>query len=1377
MTGWISFQAKDDALIVSNGGGDARPFDRLGVISICHLGISPKVAKPPRDNYMENGALCANHRLPTLIAERMQSADANIRGSLASAAKQTSADYTGRFELELLQNADDAIGDRATSELIGAKGMGFKSVLEITDSPEIHSGEFHFQLARKQGEDELRIPNVIDDAINAPQGAVTVLRLPYRDESAKKTVIDRLNNITPELMLFMQRLSRINIEINGDAPRVLEINRGASTGFDSGTCTLTENNTATKWRRWTAPWSVGNKPKEQPGKQMSVSLCLPLGNDGKPVAAQQEYPLCVFFPTKGEIPGLKALLHASYDVSINRDHISPAASEHDRKAIREKACGLIAEVLTQISPETALRAFGGIRAPGTQKGEITQLQKAIRDTITAAAFIPVVGGSLVKPGDARLWRHDLGNVVRESHKEVCSANLLSPMLAREHTSPDIRKILDGMGAKIIGEIEHAKLLRFCKNDGMQSCAAALRTAESIIAKNEECAGILKQSPLWLTESNTPRAIEGVMPLLWIRPKIWPEWLGAQFISPELRRAIDPASREKDTNKLPALKGKGVWPFDNPRAFFNGALLPFCRGKDAKWWAEHGWDVLRMAIQWAGADGKTTNKKVGDIIHLPTDKGWMPANNCYAGGAWGGPATFGKYFKNIENRGVIVSPSKWRKALNENIDREKLGKVLRGFGVSWSPKIRNVSFCERTAPSEIAREYAYGRLKSIQEYYVSAHSLAKSENIIIEHFPGALNGCKPVEVFRAMQEIPDRVRQQIRIEYFYHGSRRGFDYCESFAMFQLRRCKWFPCHAGLHQSNKSGRVMTAPEDAFMPGQGIRGITPMVVKPEMPAGEWHDVYNTLQQLGVKEEIPPNTEKSWWRGHMEELATTINKRESGIRWLREKKGMAAAISTFYRKFHASLEGMGDVPFLHKVNNVEFVNFAPLSEVCWADKSYHETVRGALLGNYKLLPFALNSGKVFGVQPLSESITERLIRGEEWNHKDAKSALNRLNSRKAMLALVTGKRHSDFDFLENIRGYRRLHLALAKQGSDEEIASPEVEFYIDDKTLFVNIGGNAWRALSAGIVQKLGIPAEKANVLYTLLHDADEKECRAWLQSQGISEDEIVRAIQDSKQPNDAKSSLENNQSHPPKENGKDNESELPEESAEKESEGVSTTTSPGVTQQPVSGQPSSGQHTIISDVKSTQTQQPPPKGQTHHAPTPTQKEAVIAKPRNHHTANTQRDLSPTDEGAEILTTENMEALLGPPPSTLHPSDLGRMAEELLFAKLQDKYGTDAVVWENEKTQNNHGFDFTVQTDEGELYIELKYRSTRPQKVALTKKEHMHAQEKGGRYRLYVSYPSSDGTGTTYYKQFVIPPAAWDAFEPNSWEIRLADLQIADD
>ena len=53
------------------------------------------------------------------------------------------------------KNADDAatiaaLGDEgAIGGLIGAKGLGFKSILEFSDSPEIYSGEFRFRFSRE----------------------------------------------------------------------------------------------------------------------------------------------------------------------------------------------------------------------------------------------------------------------------------------------------------------------------------------------------------------------------------------------------------------------------------------------------------------------------------------------------------------------------------------------------------------------------------------------------------------------------------------------------------------------------------------------------------------------------------------------------------------------------------------------------------------------------------------------------------------------------------------------------------------------------------------------------------------------------------------------------------------------------------------------------------------------------------------------------------------------------------------------------------------------------------------------------------------------------------------------------------------------------
>src|SRR5262245_33510607 len=55
--------------------------------------------------------------------------------------EETQLDYGGRAIWELLQNADDAMAplDTQSAQLIGVKGLGFKSVLEITDEPEIYS--------------------------------------------------------------------------------------------------------------------------------------------------------------------------------------------------------------------------------------------------------------------------------------------------------------------------------------------------------------------------------------------------------------------------------------------------------------------------------------------------------------------------------------------------------------------------------------------------------------------------------------------------------------------------------------------------------------------------------------------------------------------------------------------------------------------------------------------------------------------------------------------------------------------------------------------------------------------------------------------------------------------------------------------------------------------------------------------------------------------------------------------------------------------------------------------------------------------------------------------------------------------------------------
>ena len=131
-----------DALLIANTG---QPFSRRGVISICASYRGTKKERPP-DDLFEG---FRDSDLPKAIREKEIETYLRDRNRLFddyNQEKEVSFDYGGRFFWELLQNADDAMCPVNTSatDLIGIKGLGFKSVLEVTDKPAIYSDPFHF---------------------------------------------------------------------------------------------------------------------------------------------------------------------------------------------------------------------------------------------------------------------------------------------------------------------------------------------------------------------------------------------------------------------------------------------------------------------------------------------------------------------------------------------------------------------------------------------------------------------------------------------------------------------------------------------------------------------------------------------------------------------------------------------------------------------------------------------------------------------------------------------------------------------------------------------------------------------------------------------------------------------------------------------------------------------------------------------------------------------------------------------------------------------------------------------------------------------------------------------------------------------------------
>ena len=143
----------DEALYVTNTG---RPIDRLGVISVARQYLSSKGETPPVDNFDYPDRKLVEAIRTKLLGQYRD--EPNDLKEHASQETQTRRDYKGRAFWELLQNADDAMAPAGwpSSELIGAKGLGFKSVLEARDQPSTYS-------SRRPG---CHVPTIVDQVVS-----------------------------------------------------------------------------------------------------------------------------------------------------------------------------------------------------------------------------------------------------------------------------------------------------------------------------------------------------------------------------------------------------------------------------------------------------------------------------------------------------------------------------------------------------------------------------------------------------------------------------------------------------------------------------------------------------------------------------------------------------------------------------------------------------------------------------------------------------------------------------------------------------------------------------------------------------------------------------------------------------------------------------------------------------------------------------------------------------------------------------------------------------------------------------------------------------------------------------------------------------------
>ena len=412
------------------------------------------------------------------------------------------AQYTGRYPFELLQNANDAAaespGRRAVRFLltdnallvanmgrgfgseeveaicslgrsskdprksIGYKGLGFKSVGEVTLTPQVFSPPFQFgfdadrvraEVTAASGGDPLpprqhlpvyafpfplRIEDAGEDAAMVQRcledGFVTAVRLPFRPGLQRREVEANLTALlTPELLLFLDATDALQLQ--GTATD-FNASRERDSRGDHEHLVLNTNGEQRQWLVWRRKIEVPDQAlvaalgeSWKNVTHVAAATAVPLDDHGDPADPGKPLPVHVYFPTE-DTAGLPLLLHADFALDLDRRHIgrAPETRPYNRWLADQLVglvTGMVAPRLAAMFPTTA--ASVNLLAPHPAVGEGGQhIASRYSEEAADVEFLPCRDGKLRSADAARLlpaglphpecaeqWLNlsDLGNLV------------------------------------------------------------------------------------------------------------------------------------------------------------------------------------------------------------------------------------------------------------------------------------------------------------------------------------------------------------------------------------------------------------------------------------------------------------------------------------------------------------------------------------------------------------------------------------------------------------------------------------------------------------------------------------------------------------------------------------------------------------------------------------------------------------------------------------------------------------------------------------------------------------------------------------------------------------------------------------------------------
>ncbi|UVC19376.1 hypothetical protein [Mesorhizobium onobrychidis] len=1088
----------DEAIYFANTG---RPMDRPGVISISNQYLSTKAEGAPIDNYNcrdgELASAISNQRLD-LYSQNLNDLNAHVNEE--NAARR---DYAGRALWELLQNADDAMAPAGSpsSELIGAKGLGFKSVLELTDRPEVHSGQFHFafdpdrsatmlsKLVAKPPRLVFRLPHTTlpDKLVKSfrSEGFATVVKLPYKGAETREQVEHSLRGLAPHFLLLCQHLTSLEIQFGNGTARRMSKQGGSLNGMAvrAVLSTLEGNESQVEeWRMWSKLWETPTDGS----KRLSATIAVKV--EGKiAIPAQREIPVHVFFPTQETISA-PFLVHAAFELRSDRNHLL-AGAKH-QSVLLDALGDLASHAASYLEPASALELFRPLAKlpPANVTRLDRKIERALGMAVHAAEFVPTHGGRLVSPSSARIWSHNLVSILDRRLKAIREARLCAKAVIE--AAPALREF----GAETLRIADYAELLANVRCKTLDECLNAADVIRDACLEGgnltDSATALLAKGSFWFVNDGNVRPLEGKQPLVNFRSAAWPSWLVVDDLHSDFVKAVFPSGKETE-KWAPLIEGRLLRSIDDKIVH---CLVPTLSNWSPNDWAERGWEALETLcawlpdLDWSKIEpfipkktqlSEPARAALIETARVPFGSDWVASADAYASGEIGGSHEMAEYFRIQDGRTVVGMPPK-----ANVVGKGRWKALLRYLGVSWEPKIRAMS--GRQDHGLLCQSRYWAAIEASSLRYLKC-------DWYVDGFPDAIADVRPARLLRMIEVLQPAVSQLSAAYTKVWGvmlAHRPYPF-ESCADYQLKREAYLPCRPSFTHPGNRG----APCDLYWPHRGLPGITPTLDVGSFPLGERSRLKKFLvSQLKVQEKLPDTWET--WLDWADGLADHVASGGSiSIR----------AARNFYEEFVSRKfdDRQPRTPKRVVAATSDKLIAVPAKDVVWIDepKLASPEVHAELLATQPLFLPMLDRG-AGSVQRLKTRKASELVAVTP-DFRDGPIEItarleSRLKSRRRALAAVCerkGEKWAEPGILRSVQGLS-LTLTLADQVISRHAAAA---FHVQG-TWLINLDAGLWEGLAMACADRFRNSADLRLWFVQILKAPNAQEVSAILRDGGI-------------------------------------------------------------------------------------------------------------------------------------------------------------------------------------------------------------------------------------------------------------------------------------